>query len=647
MFHTIKCKPNLKVSINLHKLDKIRYNFYGDNMLKSSNDLKEKKIKIDKIITSLFLTIMLLSSVIYFGYNLIFNAYKVNQLFLIINSSIIVLEAIIFTISIISKKEKTRNIFNNLTMILMSIFAVFNLLVGLKIINLNSKSIMPDFTNKNINEAITWADKNKISYEQVYESSDNIEEFYIITQSVKADTPIHDIKKVTFYVSDGPNYEKEVIIPNMIGWKIDDAIDYIDKNFLNNVNIEYELNDNKEKDIIFEQSINGQIKRNTLINLKVSLGTEEDLVPVTMIDLKNNSLFKATLWLKRYGIKYNLSYDFSDSIKINNVISQDKEKDTTIDPKTDIVNLIISKGKKIIVPDFTKMKSNEIIKWITDNNLKVVYEEKYDASVEVGNVIESNYKAGDEIAEGTTIKLITSKGKLTLPSFDNLNSFRTWATENNISYTEEYEYNDTITKGEIIRFSIDTGSVVNSIDNIITYISNGKEITIPNFVGKTSNEITNTCKSLGLNCKFVYEYSSSIAKGKAINQNKKADSKVVEGTYVNITISNGPKPVSTNNSGQSNNNTTPNNNTNDNNQPTTPTLTCDKSKTVQIWLPSFDLGIQVKDAILKKYGDIKWNFNMVSSCPNGSTTRGTVCNAPEVNGEYLNYCDTYTLTIVE
>lgn len=612
-------------------------------MFKSSNNLKEKKkIKIDKIVTSLFLTIMLLSSLIYFGYNLIFNAYKINQLFLIINSSIIVLETIIFTISIISKNEKARNIFNNLTMILMSIFAVFNLLVGLKIINLNSKSIMPDFTNKNINEAIEWADKNKISYEQVYESSDNIEEFYIITQSVKADTPIHDIKKVTFYVSDGPNYEKEVIIPNMIGWKIDDAIDYIDKNFLNNVNIEYELNDNKEKDIIFEQSINGQIKRNTLINLKVSLGTEEDLVPVTMIDLKNNSLFKATLWLKRYGIKYNLSYDFSDSIKINNVISQDKEKDTTIDPKTDIVNLIISKGKKITVPDFTKMKSNEIIKWITDNNLKVVYEEKYDASVEVGNVIESNYKVGDEIAEGTTIKLITSKGKLTLPSFDNLNSFRTWATENNISYTEEYEYNDTVTKGEIIRFSIDTGSVVNSIDNIITYISNGKEITIPNFVGKTSNEITNTCKSLGLNCKFVYEYSSSVAKGKAINQNKKADSKVVEGTYVNITISNGPKPAS--NTNPTNNNPTPSNN---NNETVTPTPSCDKSNTVKVYLYTGGTGVETKSMIKNKYGNIKWNFNMVSSCSNGSKASGTICNASELDEKDLNYCDTYTITIVE
>ena len=51
--------------------------------------------------------------------------------------------------------------------------------------------------------------------------------------------------------------------------------------------------------------------------------------------------------------------------------------------------------------------------------------------------------------------------------------------------------------------------------------------------------------------------------------------------------------------------------------------------------------------IKNQYGSIKWNFNMVSSCSNGSKASGTICNASELDEKDLNYCDTYTITIVE
>ena len=46
----------------------------------------------------------------------------------------------------------------------------------------------------------------------------------------------------------------------------------------------------KLKEIIFfDQSIKGQMRRNEPLTLKVSLGSKESLIPVNMIDLKNQN----------------------------------------------------------------------------------------------------------------------------------------------------------------------------------------------------------------------------------------------------------------------------------------------------------------------------------------------------------------------
>ena len=40
----------------------------------------------------------------------------------------------------------------------------------------------------------------------------------------------------------------------------------------------------------------------------------------------------------------------------------------------------------------------------------------------------------------------------------------------------------------------------------------------------------------------------------------------------------------------------------------------------------------------------KFSFNIVSSCPNGDKTPGTVCN--QLEGVWKNYCNTISITIV-
>lgn len=629
-----KMKNDEKQDINL--IDK---NF--DETLKKEHDknklsIEKKKEKIRKNETevsnknigkNIFAIICLILSISYLIFTVIFCGDQVNNLYLIINAIVITIFALFLTIMVITKNYKTKNVFSYFTTIILSGFLIFNFLVLNNNIELPTQELLENFQNKTISEALKWAKENNIEVNQIYEYSDNIEEYHIITQDIYPNTLLKKVDKITFTVSYGPNYDKIISLPNMVGWNIDDAMKTINDNFLNNVNIDYEVNEEKEKDTIIEQSISGQIRRNDEVNIKVSLGSTDDLEPVEMINLKNKSLMDATLWLKRHGIKYELVYVFSDEIAKNYVADQETDPGKTVNPKDDTVKLIISKGKKIVVPDLTKLSVDEATEWIINNNLKVKFETKYDSNIEAGKIIEADYKENDEIEAGTLITITTSKGPLKMPKFNNISDLRNWANNLGIEYREEYEFNDNVNKGDIIKTIPEENAVINYSDVIIVHISYGKPVTVPSFIGKSKSEISSTCNNIGLNCTFYYNGYSDTPYDIAQNQNKNAGSEVVSGTYVSIGLSSGPKPKE--------------------DPKPDPTPTCDKSKTTTIWITPGNDGNQTQNILSKQYPQIKWNFNLVDKCQSGDSTSGAVCNANEIDGKNLNSCDTYTVTIVK
>lgn len=617
-----KSKKHINNDFN-EKLDKDNNNENRKNIDNNSKLQKENKNS-NNTFSKVFAVIMLLLSISYSIYTIIFCGNNANNLYLIINSSIILVFSIFLLILNFKNNSK---IYLNICNLILSIFLIFNFLVISEIIIIPTQELLENFQNKTISEALKWAKENNIEVTQIYEYSDNIDEYHIITQDIYPNTLLKNVDKITFTVSYGPNYDKIISLPNMVGWNIDDAMKTINDNFLNNVNIDYEVNEEKEKDTIIEQSISGQIRRNDEVNIKVSLGSTDDLEPIEMINLKNKSLMDATLWLKRHGIKYELVYVFSDEIAKNYVADQETDPGETINPKDDTLKLIISKGKKIIVPDLTKLSVDEATEWIINNNLKVKFETKYDSNIEAGKIIEADYKENDEIESGTLITITTSKGPLKMPKFNNISDLRNWANNLGIEYREEYEFNDNVNKGDIIKTIPEENAVINYSDVIIVHISYGKPVTVPSFIGKSKSEISNTCNNIGLNCTFYYNGYSDTPYDIAQNQNKNAGSEVVSGTYVSIGLSSGPKPKE---------------------EPKPdPTPTCDKSKTTTVWITPGNDGNQTQNILSKQYPQIKWKFDPVKKCPNGDSTSGAVCNANEIDGKNLNSCDTYTVTIVE
>jgi beta-lactam-binding protein with PASTA domain len=439
--------------------------------------------------------------------------------------------------------EKRKTLTYGIASSFIALLMIVNLGINFNFINLPSLKVLKDYTNNSLVSLLKDADELDFRFEieKNYEYSDNVKEGDIISQSENPDTKLSDIKKLVVVISSGPNYDKEVLLSNFVGLNIDDAIKFAEDNFLNNVDYNFVSNNETARDIVMNQNVKGQIKRNTNVVFTVSLGDINALGEYKIDDYSNKSLSSVLLKLKRNGIKYDLRYDYSKSVKKDYIIEQSIKEGTKVKPNSDVIILTVSYGKEVKAPSFNGKSQDDVLSWISANNLKVEFEEKHHISLEKGKLIGINYNKGDIISEGTKIIITTSLGPIIVPSFTSLAHFRSWCDENKVKYEEKYEYSTAVSKGNIIKTSINSGEKFDPSNNtIIVYVSQGAPIVVPNFVGKSKSQIQTQCRNLGLNCTFSYLGYNNASYDTALSQNVRSGIQVVSGTYVNIGLSSGP-----------------------------------------------------------------------------------------------------------
>lgn len=487
---------------------------------------KKKNIKIIPVIYIILLGIC----IGYFAHSILF--IKETVLFNIINSFLI-----IFLVASLFMNQITQKLFYKISTIIFIIG-----LISVNILNnygvfTKKIDLLDNFVGLSINDILKWSEENNIKIEQIYEHSDNIDEFNIISQDISPNTPLNEIDSIKLIVSSGPNYDKIVIIPNLVGSDITELLKIKEKLLLNNINIEY-VKSNESKNIIVSQSLKGQYSRNTQITFQVSLGNDINK-EILMIDLIGKDLFDASIWLKQNSVNYEITYEFNDKER-NTILSQDIKDGININTERDKLHLVVSKGQSITVPDLINMSNDEIINWISDNNLKIEFNEIFHTSISLGKVVTANYKKGDIVENGTLIKITTSKGQIIFPKVTTLQEIKTWASNYNIIINEEYATNSSVAKGNIISSTYKENDIVDPTKPISVIVSTGKPITVPNFYNMSKSEISSKCQSLGLVCTFYESSYSNINYNNAISQSVAANSTVTSGKTVSIGLSKGP-----------------------------------------------------------------------------------------------------------
>lgn len=592
-----------------------------------NKDTKDKKKK--NTIINILVILTIISCLGYFGGTFL-NGVNLKDIVL----ALLLLLFTVFFVSVSVTNPSKKKGSNILALIVLIIYQAFGCLVMFNIIKMPTIKVMENLVDKSLSSAVKWTTDNKIDLEQIYEYSDVVSEYHVIYQNVKPGTKLKNVKKLILTISEGPNPSKEIIIPSMIGWESETVLKYIEDNHLTNIKVEFVKSTSKANTLI-EQSKSGNVRRNEEIKFVFSYGEERDFSEIKLSNLTNKSKYEAMFYLAKNGIKYEFVYDFSDSIKKDNVISQNVEAGTMISLTGEnvvTVKVTISKGPKIIVPDLKTMSVEEVTSWIIKNKLKVEFKDAYDENIAENKIISASHNKGDAVSEGTVITITISNGKLRMPSFKSLSEFREWATKYNINYDEQHEFSDSVAIGDVIRYSYKKGDTIKNNDTIIVTISDGKKISVPSVIGLTKSAAGTKLKSAGLNYNFVYRYNSNVEKGKVSNQSISAGSTVSAGTTVTVTISNGKAPSNNGNGGNSGG-TTP-----------TPKPSCEN---ILFFIQNGNTGSQVLSATRSANPKFNITATFVDSCSNGDSVSGSVCNASSYDAKELSTCNKINLIIVK
>lgn len=279
---------------------------------------------------------------------------------------------------------------------------------------------------------------------------------------------------------------KEVIVPPLIG-----SI-YVDippekYPYLHLVVNEssYVYDDNFPEGVICDQrpTVGERVPPNTEIFLYISLGEQTDAMP----KLVGYTAENANNLLKALKIELTILTDkeFSDDVPEGRVTRSDPEQGTEL-KNGQVVTVYISQGpenKDVKVPNVLNASKENAQTSLEAHKLVMESSEDYSATVAAGYVISQNPEAGAEVPEGTTVKVVISKGKQT--------------------------------------------------------------VTVPNVIGQTESEAADTLHSVNLQVKTETEYNSYVPAGQVIRQSPDANEEAMPGTEILLTLSLGPEPPPT------------------------------------------------------------------------------------------------------
>ena len=170
--------------------------------------------------------------------------------------------------------------------------------------------------------------------------------------------------------------------------------------------------------------------------------------------------------------------------------------------------------------------------------------EEYDENVEEGHVISQSIAAGEEVEEGTIIKLVISKGPAPFAMPDVTGQMRQAATETltnlGLTVSVDYETNRSVAEDSVLRQSISQGTNVRRGDTVIlTVASRSETVTVPNVTGMSQTDAVRTLEDQGLSSNVLFNYSDTVANGNVIYQTPAGGTYQVKGTSVTIYVSQG------------------------------------------------------------------------------------------------------------
>ncbi len=307
----------------------------------------------------------------------------------------------------------------------------------------NGNVTVPDFTMMTLEQAKTFATDNEIIVEIEEVFDDAIGKEQIISQDIEMEEVIKIGDTIKLKVSLGP----EILVPNFSGYEMDMAMTIASQNGITVMTEEVYSSSSEGK--LISQSISAGTLYDTddILKLKYSLG---NTILIPSYIGQGIEAFQA--WATEYNgmgtnITIKTTYTTSNDLP-GTIITQDKAD--VMSGISTTVNVIVSKGKVVYVPDFVAdsgsgyeeaITREQAIAMCEEAGLVAVFQEESNKDRLEGEVFSQSIGAGKEVQQGTTITLkykpVTSTNQV--PNFVGMTADEILKGDYNKKFTLEYE----------------------------------------------------------------------------------------------------------------------------------------------------------------------------------------------------------------
>ena len=207
-------------------------------------------------------------------------------------------------------------------------------------------------------------------------------------------------------------------------------------------------------------------------------------------------------------------------------------------------------AKHTKVPNVVGLIQDEAIEKLKAATLGYKVKEEYDNKIKEGYVISTSEDADTVVEKNTTITIVVSRGSKDVEVQDVAGKTKDEAkkilTDAGFKVKLEYKADNSVELDKVISTDPVAYTQAKYGDDITIYVSSGSdstEVLVPKIVGMSTQDAAKaSLEANGLKLGEVGEmYSDTYDKGKVAKQDVEANSKVPQGTTVNIWISKGPE----------------------------------------------------------------------------------------------------------
>lgn len=200
-------------------------------------------------------------------------------------------------------------------------------------------------------------------------------------------------------------------VPNFYGLTKEQAVSQIEQsNFFKVSEVKEEYNPHVDAGKVIDQEpkAGSKAQKGAYITLTISKG-KQPAVQVKMPDLKNLTPSAAEAELTKLGLKFTVGDSiFSGDVENGKIAAQDPAPGTDV-AEGDTVTYQLSKGKESVsVPSVVGQPFEQAQATLIDAGFKVVTNEQYSATVELGHVVSQSLTGAQD--KGSSITIVVSLG---------------------------------------------------------------------------------------------------------------------------------------------------------------------------------------------------------------------------------------------